>query len=52
MDDYKKMASQIPKIHFKHCFREAIRCADKLARIGAHQDFDFILFNSQACGLN
>jgi len=52
MDDYKQMASQIPKIHFKHYFRKANRCADKLARIGAYQDSDFILFNNPPCGLD
>ena len=32
LDDCRPLASLIPRIQFKHCFREANRCADHLAR--------------------
>ena len=38
--------TQFHRIQFKHCYREANRCADALARRGAEQDIDFISFNS------
>ena len=44
VDDCKQFATQIHQIHFKHCFREANRSADKLARMGATQDSEFKLF--------
>ena len=44
VDDCKHLATQIHQICFKHCFREANRSADKLARTGAAQDSQFKLF--------
>ena len=44
VDDCKQLATQIHQIHFKHCFREVNRSADKLARMGATQDSEFKLF--------
>ena len=35
VDDCRQLATQIHQIRFKHCFREANRSADKLARMGA-----------------
>ena len=37
MDDCRHLIQQIPQIHFKHCFQEANRCADALARMGGLQ---------------
>ncbi|KAL0013004.1 hypothetical protein SO802_000073 [Lithocarpus litseifolius] len=34
------------RIRFNHCYRQANRCADLLARKGAIQDEDFIYFSS------
>lgn len=33
MDDCRHLVKQIPQTQFKHCFREANRCEDALARI-------------------
>ena len=44
VDDCRQLATQIHQIRFKHCFREANRSADKLARMGAAQDSQFKLF--------
>ena len=46
LDDCRQLASQIPQIRFKHCYREANRVADHLARKGAKQNADFILFEN------
>lgn len=44
VDDCKQLATQIHQMCFKHCFWEANRSADKLARMGAAQDSQFKLF--------
>ena len=44
VDDCRQLATQIHQIHSKHCFREANRSANKLARMGAAQDSQFKLF--------
>ena len=46
MDDCRHLIKQFPQICFKHCYREANRCADALARMGGLQDADFIVFES------
>ncbi|XP_065617460.1 uncharacterized protein LOC136062392 [Quercus suber] len=48
MDDCRHMVKQVPRIQFKHCFREANRCADALARMGGFLDVDFTVFESLA----
>ena len=47
-DDCKQLASQIPHLSFKHIYREANRCADRLAYLGSCQGLDF---NSFFCPL-
>lgn len=44
MDDCSHFIKQVPQICFKHCFREANRCADALARMGGLLDADFTIF--------
>ena len=44
LDDYRQLASLIPRIQFKHCFREANRCADHLARKRTKLCVQFFLF--------
>lgn len=44
LDDCKQLAIQIPQIRFSHCYREANRCADSLARKGVNQDEVFYIF--------
>ncbi|KAK9999502.1 hypothetical protein SO802_019105 [Lithocarpus litseifolius] len=46
MDDCRNLAKQIPRIRVKHCFREANRCADALARMGGLLDDNFTVFKS------
>ncbi|KAK9987091.1 hypothetical protein SO802_032042 [Lithocarpus litseifolius] len=46
MDDCRNLAKQIPRIRVKHCFREANRCADALARMGGILDDNFTVFES------
>ena len=46
LDDCRQLASMFAQIQFKHCFKEADRCGDRLARIGTLQDRDFILYES------
>ena len=46
LDDCRHLASRFHQIQFSHCYRQANRCADMLARIGADQEAEFILFSS------
>nr|XP_023878038.1 uncharacterized protein LOC111990496 [Quercus suber] len=46
MEDCRHMVKQVPQIRFKHCFREANRCADALARMGGILDADFTVFEN------
>ena len=45
-DDCKQLAAQIPQIVFRHIYREANLCADRLANVGRLQSLDFILYTS------
>lgn len=44
VDECRLLATRIPQVRFKHCYREANRSADKLAKQGAVQEEQFILF--------
>ncbi|KAK9990593.1 hypothetical protein SO802_025578 [Lithocarpus litseifolius] len=44
-DDYKRLATQIPFLSIKHIYREANRCADRLANLGRCQSLDFISYS-------
>ena len=44
MDDCRLLITQIPQICFRHCYCEANRCADALARLGGSQVYDFVNF--------
>ena len=46
LDDCRHLIQQIPQVRFKHCFREANRCADALARMGGLQEDVFTVFES------
>ena len=46
LGDCKQLASQIQWIQFSHCYRQANRYVDMLARKSAGQEFNFIMFNS------
>ena len=44
VDDCKLLITRIPQVQFKHCYREANRCVDGLARVGGQQDSDLIVY--------
>ena len=46
LDDCKLLVTCIPQIQFKHCFRQANRCADFLARMSGILDIDFRVLSS------
>lgn len=46
LDDCRKLSTSFSHICFTHCYCEANRCMDGLAKKGATQRDDFILFNS------
>ena len=51
MEDCKLLAPRIPQVHFRHCYREANRCADDLARLGGRQATDFVMFMCPPVGV-
>ena len=46
LDDYKLLISRIPQVCIKHCFHQANRCANSLARMSYCLDADFSTFDS------
>ena len=44
--DCKQLLSQIPQVKVSHCYREANRCADALARLGYSTSLNVMFFNS------
>ena len=46
LDDCRQLAAIFQQIQFNHCYRQANRCADMLARMGAEQELHFLMFNS------
>nr|POE53032.1 putative ribonuclease h protein [Quercus suber] len=42
-DDCKYLISQLPHVRINHIFREANKCADRLANSGYTQDLEFIM---------
>ena len=46
LDDCRLLVTRIPQIQFKHCFRQANRCADFLARMSGSLDIDFSALSS------
>ena len=44
-DDCRHLATQIPHLSIKHIYREANRCADRLAILGSCQVVDFISYS-------
>ena len=51
LDDCRLLASRIPQIRVKHCFRQANRCADSLARMSVSLDSVFSSFHSLSVDL-
>ena len=46
VDDCRYLISYLPWVRVKHCFKEANRCANVLARLGSNQVIDFYVFSS------
>ncbi|KAL0014093.1 hypothetical protein SO802_001162 [Lithocarpus litseifolius] len=46
LEDCKQLVAQIPQVWFNHVYREANKCADFLAKLGASLDIDFNVFSS------
>ena len=44
--DCKEGSKKIPRVRIQHCYREANKCADTLARRGALLSQDFVIFHS------
>ena len=44
MADCRKFLKDIPQVRIRHCYREANKCADALARRGALLSQEFIIF--------
>ena len=44
--DCKECMARIPRVHIQHCYREANKCADALARRGALSPCNFLVFDS------
>ena len=46
LDDCRHLVACFQQVQFKYCYRQANRCADLLARMGAVQERDFMSFVS------
>ena len=46
IDDCKNLMESIPHVYLLHCFREANRCADTLAKFGTSMEDAFAIFES------
>lgn len=46
LSDCKEWMQRIPRVKIQHCFREANKCADALARRGTLLSQDFLVFTS------
>ena len=45
LDDCRQLMRRFRQIQVRHCYRQANRCADMLARMGNDQEHDFISFD-------
>ena len=45
-EDYRQLANRIPHLHIRHIYREADKCADRLAKLGLHQSLDFVIHSN------
>lgn len=44
--DCRTLASRIPQVKLTHCYLEANKCVDALARKGPFNQLDFVIFDS------
>ena len=45
-DDCRHLASKIPRLHIRHTYCKANKCADRLVKLGLHQSLDFVIHTS------
>ena len=45
LDDCRQLVAQFQQVQIKHCYRQANRCADLLAKMGVEQETDFVNFH-------
>ena len=45
LDDCRQLMRRFRQIQVRHCYRQANRCADMLARMSTDQEHDFISFD-------
>ena len=50
-DDCRQLTSRIPRLCIRHIYREANKCADKLANIGINQSLGFVIHSCQLVDL-
>lgn len=50
-DDCRQLPTQIPQIIFRHIYREANLCANRLANYGRLQDVDFVIYSNMPVDL-
>ena len=46
VDDCRDLLKRIPQARIKHCYREGNKCADRLARLGADMEENFVVFDA------
>ena len=46
LDDCRQLMTGFQQVQLKHCYCEANRCMDMMARIGANQELEYVLFSS------
>lgn len=49
--DCREGISRIPRVQIQHCYREASKCEDALARRGALLPHDFFVFDSPSANV-
>ena len=42
VDDCRYLISQLSRVRIKHCFREANKCVNALARLGSNKQMNFV----------
>lgn len=42
----RDLLKRIPQARIKHCYREGNKCADRLARLGADMEENFVVFDA------
>ena len=46
LDNCRQLMTRFQQVQLKHCYRQANRCTNLMARLGANQEQEYILFSS------